>query len=353
MEILVVTGVEFGDRLFRGRTWSVAAPAEIAELIAALHQHAGTERGGNDHLTALRMAASRRASAITSAFAPDVIVSTSHRGVFGEADDLLRSSRERGCRLVLALRDIYYPPMYVDDFGSMSGNEFDLVLVAGRSATQEWLPEGLFDGGLAPKVRLVGYLRPVGPQPAPVTAWGESLRVRCQVGGGRDGARLVAAVADALAALRRRSGRRVELLATTGPLMPAAEASALQSIDQADTQIRPWSDDIVGPAAALEPRPDVVVSMAGYNSCVEAAWSGVPRVLVPRQKPDDLEQAIRARLFAKWFSSISTASLEHPHGLSPAIEAAAAAKATKHPSTEPVHVFADPRLVASAVLGLS
>ncbi|WP_439427700.1 hypothetical protein [Micromonospora sp. LA-10] len=328
------------------------APAEITELIAALHLQAGTEQGGDDHMAALRMAASRRVSAITSAFAPDVVVSTSHRGVLGEADELLRSSRERGCRLVLALRDIYHPPMYVDDFGSMAGNEFDLVLVAGRSATLEWLPGGLFDGGLAPKVNLFGYLRPLEPQPVPVTASNDSLRIRCQVGGGRDGARLVAAVADAVAALRRRSGRRVELLATTGPLMPPAVASALQSIDHAGTQIRPWSDDIVDPAAKLEPWPDVVVSMAGYNSCVEAGWSGVPRVLVAREEPDDLEQAIRARLFAEWFPSISTASLGHPHGLSHAIEVAAAAKTDTYPSTQSVHVFADPRHVASAVLGL-
>ncbi|WP_173154323.1 hypothetical protein [Phytohabitans suffuscus] len=346
-EILVATGVASGDRLFRSGSWTVTAPVELVDLIGALAEHAAEDR-----VAALRRAASRRVSALAAAFGADVVVSTTHRGVVGEAGELLRSSRERGCRLVLALRDIYHPPRYALDFRSMSGAEFDAVLVAGRAPTRQWLPDGLLTGGLAPKVRLVGYLRPAGacPRRAPIRHM--SLRVRCQVGGGRDGAHLVAAVTNAVASLRRRTGRRVDLFATTGPLMPGAEARALQALEQGDVRIRSWSDDVVAPSTRA-PGPDVVVSMAGYNSCVEAAWSRVPRVLVARQDPGDLEQSIRATLFAGWFPTIMATALTDVDGneLSRAIEAAATVRTPTRSCSAPPDLFAEPRHVASALLG--
>jgi hypothetical protein len=59
-------------------------------------------------------------------------------------------------------------------------------------------------------------------------------------------------------------------------------------------------------------RPDLVISMAGYNSCVEAAVGGVPTVVAPRVDEQDQEQAIRARLFAQWCPWMRVARCEAP-----------------------------------------
>jgi predicted glycosyltransferase len=45
--------------------------------------------------------------------------------------------------------------------------------------------------------------------------------------------------------------------------------------------------------------------MGGYNSCVEAVWLGRRAIIVPRVRPEDREQEIRAILFSELFPQIS------------------------------------------------
>lgn len=348
-KILIVTGVASGDRLFGSPRWTVAAPAELVRVVTAV-----AEGAGQDHLARLRSSASRVVAALAEDFRPDIFISTSHRGVTGEINEVVETMRQRGCRLVLALRDIYYPPEFVNDFRSMPVTAFDLVLIGGPSLIRDWAPSGLLEGPLEAKAHFVGYLRPPGPQPRRPSTGGEPLRVRCQVGGGRDGAPLAKAVLEAIDCIRGRSSQLVELCLATGPLMSRSDVQALKSMSCEHTQVRIWSGRGADAISRVVPRPHVVVSMAGYNSCVEAAWSQVPSVLVPRDDPDDHEQVIRARLFSQWFPNIAVAPNADPAGLTSSISSGlfgGLADAHVRPSVAPDGVFALPRDVALNLIG--
>lgn len=356
-EILIVTGVRHGDHVFRSSHWRTAAPREIVAVTTG-----AAESKSGESLTVLREAASRVMTDLVSDFRPDVFISTSHRGVAGEISGVSDALMKRHSRLVLALRDIYHPPEFASEFRAMSAAQFDLVLIGAPRAVTRWAPEGLLDGPLAAKVRCAGYLRPVQDQAGPT---GEASRVsracearpgagpaivRCQVGGGRDGAPLAKAVIEAVDSVRGDCAGEVELHLATGPLMSRSDVQVLKSMSGAHTHVRTWSD-------GRPPRPHLVVSMAGYNSCVEAAWTGLPSILVPRDDPDDLEQAIRAELFSGWFPNIATTPNE-PESIAKSISSALS-EALRWPGpcgaspgkTQPDNFFALPRSVALMVLG--
>ena len=357
-EILIVTGVRHGEHVFRSSHWRTAAPREIVAVTTGAAQ---SQSG--DGLTVLCEAASRVMTDLVSDFRPDVFISTSHRGVAGEISGVSDVLRKHHSRLVLALRDIYHPPEFVSEFRAMSAAQFDLVLIGGPRAVTRWAPEGLLDGPLAAKVRSAGYLRPVQDQPTRPTGEASQGReacgaragagpsiVRCQVGGGRDGAPLAKAVIEAVDSVRGDCAGLVELHLATGPLMSRSDVQALKSMSGPHTHVRTWSN-------GRPPRPDLVVSMAGYNSCVEAAWTGLPSILVPRVDTDDLEQAIRAELFSGWFPNIAIAPNE-PESIAKSISSAlsevphrpAPCGATPGEAT-PDKFFALPRSVALTVLG--
>lgn len=342
-EILIVTGVRYGDQIFRSPYWNTIAPPEIVDVASG------------EGPSASRYAVSGVMASLVSSFEPDIFISTSHRGVSGEVSVVSELLRKRHGRLVLVLRDIYYPPEFVGDFRAMSGAEFDLVLIGGPPAIGRWAPEGLLDGGLAPKVHYAGYLRPAREQSEPIAKEvAEDVGpyiVKCQVGGGRDGAPLVKAVIEAVDSIRRSFARPVELHLATGPLMSRSDIQALTSISNEHTRVSVWSD---GNAQ----RPHQIVSMAGYNSCVEAAWTGLPSILVPRDDPNDLEQRIRADLFCGWFPNIAIAPND-PAGIANAISSGffggaplrGLPAATMPDEVRPESFFALPRPVARTVLG--
>jgi predicted glycosyltransferase len=331
----------------------VVAPREIVEMATGI-----TEGQDGEKISILRYAVPGVMASLVSDFRPDIFISTSHRGVGGEMSMVSDLLRKRHSRLVLALRDIYYPPEFVGDFRAMSGAEFDLVMIGGPRAVSKWAPEGLLDGQLAPKVHYAGYLGPVQEQSDEIAKEANEVKenvgpyiVKCQVGGGRDGAPLAKAVIEAVDSIRRSSAGRVELYLATGPLMSRSDIQALESMSSEHTHVRVWSD-------GNAPHPHLIVSMAGYNSCVEAAWTGLRSILVPRDDPDDLEQGIRAELFSGWFSNIAIAPSD-PASIansissvlfSGALQRETSAEATSD-EVRPDAFFALPRRVALTVLG--
>jgi predicted glycosyltransferase len=356
-ELLIVTGVASGDRLFRSPGWQVSAPPEIVRAV-----NLAAESATPDRLAVLCPPAERALASLVADFQPDTLITTSHRGVVGEFGTVADSLRERGGRVLLALRDIYYPPEFVGDFASMSGEEFDLVLVGGPHEIHRWVPTHILAGPLGPKVSFVGYLPPPTTRacaPTPCADSTDPLVIHCQVGGGRDGAPLGRAVMVAVDSLRQWSLRRIELRISTGPLMPRSDAEVLQSMSDDATRVGRWSAgtgviEYANPQAAACPRarPQVVISMAGYNSCVEAAWTKVPTILVPRDYPGDLEQPIRAELFSGWCSNITDARRD-PAAIASAIasvvfDESAGRHVPRH--APPRHLFADPASVARTIL---
>jgi predicted glycosyltransferase len=357
-ELLIVTGVVSGDRLFRSPRWQVSVLPEIVRAVNLAAEGAATNR-----LAVLHPPAERALASLVADFRPDTLITTSHRGVIGELSTVAGSLREHGARVLLVLRDIYYPPEFADDFASMSGDEFDLVLVGGPREIRKWVPTHILTGPLGPKVSFVGYLPPPKTRafaPTPCADSTDPLIIHCQVGGGRDGAPIGRAVIQAVDSLRQRSLRRIELRISTGPLMLRSDAEALRSMSDDATTVGSWSVntgviEYPNSYAADHPPacPQVVISMAGYNSCVEAAWTRVPTILVPRDNTGDLEQPIRADLFSRWFPNITYVRRD-PAVIAKAVTSAVFDEPARRqiPRHAPLqHLFADPASVARTILG--
>lgn len=189
-------------------------------------------------------------------------------------------------RIVCSIRDVLEPPSkparVAETLARLEAG-YDLVLVHGDPAilplTESWpAPEKLplcYTGYVATRARVVATDGP---------GKGEVL---VSVGGGQIGRKLleVAAAAAALSPLDWR-------LLVGGADAPDVIAALRR----------------MGPATIEAARPDyremlqraaVSISLAGYNSAVEAALSPTPAILVPMEEGGEQEQLIRARAFAR------------------------------------------------------
>lgn len=332
--VLVVSGVPGAAELFGAHSGTLVSPPAVTDLVTAVRT--GVPADPVDATTTLL--------SLASEFEPNLLLATTHTGVVGELRPLLQRLGVDGCRRVLALRDIYWPPLFVDEFEQLSASDFDEVVVGGPPETASWIPAGLLGGALAGSVRFVGYLRPVEPM---VDPFANSPLVRCQVGGGRDGYALAAAMIE-LAPDLQENEPGLRLHVSTGPLMSVQERHRLSvAVGSADVVIDSWIADPFG-ADATHERPALVVSMAGYNSCVESAWFGTPTILCPRQSTADSEQEIRARFFAERFENMTVVSRPDPASLLRAI--GEPPKGT-HPGVGQCAFFADPLDVGRVVVG--
>ncbi len=302
--ITVITSIPHIQRLFhQNERLKFVVPKSLIALREELRRDPEAPR-----LTSLVSDATASIDRLFRRANPDALVTMSHRGLAGELAPLLAPLGRSGCRRVLALRDIYSPPQFRQDFQLLGPSEIDAVLVGATPEAERWLPSGLLSGPMSERVRYVGYVAPdvecYGFAPPP-----SSGSILCQVGGGRDGRALVEAVASAIEAARPLVGESLELELSTGPLMPVEDAARVAALASAHTRVTDWR-----PTAALfedrrVPTPRLVISMSGYNSCVEAACSGVSTLLVPRIDASDREQEIRASLFSDWFPNIEVSSM--------------------------------------------
>lgn len=153
-----------------------------------------------------------------------------------------------------------------------------------------WPGDGVLPEGLAGVLRHTGYVCDPAPPPA------GPREVLVATGGGVVGRGLLglaarAAAVSGLAWRLRVGGADAEaVIAGLRGLGPAVVEPA-----QADHRAR------LGAAA-------VSVSLAGYNSAVEAALSGTPALLVPMEEGGEREQLLRAAAFAR-LPGIETARL--------------------------------------------
>lgn len=338
--VLVASGVPAGAQLLGGEQSQVVSLSAVVDLVRAVRQQ---RRPGA--VAGPAAAATSELLSVASEFDPDVFVTTTHAGLARELQPLLKRLGDQGCRRILALRDVYWPPRFVREFQRLSTRDFDGVLVGGPPQTSSWIPAGLLEGALANRLWFVGYLRPIEEAPLPGTA---SPLVHCQVGSGRDGYTLAAAVVKVVSMLRAQQPA-VRLHVSTGPLMAEDDRRRLfASSDAANIVVEPWIMDPFG-STATHPRPAVVVSMAGYNSCVEAAWFGTPTILCPRRQADDKEQEIRAHLFADRFDNITVVDRSDPDVLLAAVCEPPIWR-TERLKEAQLADFAEPRHVAGLVL---
>jgi predicted glycosyltransferase len=287
--ILVIVGTPGADRLFGTHPFPVVAPPALIQLSRMARR--SLDVGGQ-----VVIAAEEITKLIADARA-EVLITTTHRGVAGELTRVLTNEGLPPRRRVLVLRDIYYPPEFVADYQAMTEADFDDVLICGPNELRGWAPRGI-DAGLRDGARSVGYLRPL-PEVAPrLGSTNRGFIILCQVGGGVDGRTRVDAVIAAAERARSRTACPIQLEVSTGPLMPEDDVTALLRSTDSTTRVDRWWAS----SAALS--ADLSISMAGYNSCVEAAWFRTPAILMPREEPDDLEQAVRADYFARWLPEV-------------------------------------------------
>jgi predicted glycosyltransferase len=255
------------------------------------------------------------------AFAPDlVVVDHAPAGLFRElmpAFDWLRGTRP-DARFALLMRDITFSAEQTRQIWDGEGiyplldDLYDRILVYGSQEIFDPIVEYGMSAAAASKTRFCGYLAPLPPTRSPeqvraqLGAGGRRLAA-VTVGGGADGGPVLRAYLEGLPEFAP-----PDLLSyvVTGPLVPdgGRRAIARLAAGRDDVIVTMFDPDALAVVAAA----DVVVSMAGYNSLCEAAFTGKRSVVVPRL-PGPEEQAIRAERFA----CRGLVTLAPPHDLSP------------------------------------
>ncbi|MEJ7763963.1 MAG: hypothetical protein WKF86_00540 [Acidimicrobiales bacterium] len=246
---------------------------------------------GGDEI--LRLRAAVLAAAVDS-FQPHVLLADKHpNGASGELLPALEVLHDQGGAAVLGLRDVLDDPARVradwarHDLSGAVARHHQAVLVYGRPEVFDPIAASRLDVG--PRTWFCGYV--TGPVPAspPDPTEGDALPlVLATVGGGEDGAELLAC------ALEAADGAPWRTVVVCGPLADPAGRRRLEArADEVGAELLshvadlgPWLD-----------RAAVAVTMGGYNTLLEALVRGVGVVCVPRVAPR-LEQLVRARAFA-------------------------------------------------------
>jgi predicted glycosyltransferase len=173
---------------------------------------------------------------------------------------------------------------------------YDAILVFGRRDYFDAVVEYAMSAGAAAKTRFVGYLgEPVDPARAQTVRRrlardGRPLVV-ATVGGGEDGYRVLATLAEA----HRRWPEDVpfDSVLIAGPLMPASDRRRLAEAIDGVPGVR--LIDAVPDLPEYLAAADAVVSMAGFNTVCEVFAAARPAVIVPRTARGS-DQALRGAL---------------------------------------------------------
>src|SRR5262245_32612730 len=156
---------------------------------------------------------------------------------------------------------------------------------------------------IADRVRYVGYLTPTVSTEAVADARaeletlapgeaGSGAIALVTVGGGEDGEVLIQRWLAAARAGLLPAGLRSVVV--TGPMMPEEAQVRIAEAAPASVTVTRY----IGGLEAYTGAADLVVGMAGYNTCCELLGAGTPAVLVPRASQRD-EQRMRAQRLAE------------------------------------------------------
>jgi predicted glycosyltransferase len=303
-------------------------------------------------------ARSEIALATMRAFAPDlVVVDHAPAGLFRElmpAFDWLRRDRPES-RFALLMRDITFGAeqtrtIWRDEAVYPLLDElYDRILVYGSQEIFDPIAEYAMSPAAAARTVFCGYLSPVPPTRTP-----EQVRAQLgvdgrrlaavSVGGGADGGPLLRAYLEGLPEF---APPDLISYVIAGPLLPENDRRAIARLaaGRNDVVLTPFDPDALGAIAAA----DVAVSMAGYNSLCEAAFTGMRSVVVPRL-PGPEEQAIRAERFARR----GLVTLVSPHDLSPqSLWDAVLAELARESSPPPALPFGGEARIAAELAALA
>jgi predicted glycosyltransferase len=265
-----------------------------------------TEGFTGSHNSTIRM---RTAIALTTvqAFDPHlIVVDHAPGGLFRELAPSLEwlASRSPRPQFALLMRDITFSPEQTRDIWRNEGaypyldNLYDAILVYGEQEIFDPISAYAMSDAAASRTRFCGFLAPRPPkrsiaQVREALDVGTRKLIAVSPGGGADGGPMLHAF---LSGFRDRLDESLLAYVVEGPLLPEAERTTIRKLAAglANVRLVPFDADY----AAVVRAADVVVSMGGYNSVVEAVSFGKRPVIVPRL-PGALEQKLRAEGFAR------------------------------------------------------
>ena len=215
------------------------------------------------------------------------------------------------CKIVLNLRDILDSRESTLAAWEKAGIReildrfYDRIFVLGDRAVYDAPTE--YDLP-ADRTRIVGYCTPGQRGPTLDTVASSNggdhvRRILLTTGGGGDGLATMTAGLRALGQARARLGApRWKIEAVTGPLMDRdATRQVIDAAKQTDAEVHEFLPDL--PARMAQ--SDLVVAMAGYNTCCEILSHAHRAILHPRTTPR-LEQWLRATAFERLGLAVAT-----------------------------------------------
>lgn len=325
--------------------WPLPPGVEIIQLPPAVKVGAESYRPVDNRSMAGLLA--ERAGIISSALIrlrPDAfLVDHSPLGLKGELRLVLEVARGHlpETRVLLGLRDILDEPAEVRRVWAEQRvldwieNCYDHVLVYGLRELFDVGDAYGFNAEVAARTRYTGYVnKDAGLEPVieGTQAWQHARRpgdrrILVTGGGGGDAAPLFLAFLEAWPRIKSQLPARA--LMVTGPLMNEETRSQLEAAvgEQTGVQLVHSSKSML----RLVEAADLVVSMGGYNSVVEAVAARKRLVICPRVRPRR-EQLIRGQIFAR----LGLAACVDPDELGPAglAQPVTAAIATPTPPPE-------------------
>ncbi len=239
--------------------------------------------------------------AAVESFQPDVLLADKHP--FGVGEELLpalEAMRSLGGRTVLGLRDILDNRQTVlkewatRDLANRIPRHYDRVFVYGSQAVFDPVSAYDFPAPLAERTVFCGYVvnrtrREWRATDAMPKLSRERPTVLATAGGGHDGVQVLHCF------LSTAAGADWNAVVVAGPETPERDRRALGAhACQVGATFRSFQPGL----SDWFERVDVLVSMGGYNTIVEAVLTGTPTVCVPRIVPR-VEQLLRARAFAR------------------------------------------------------
>jgi predicted glycosyltransferase len=250
-------------------------------------------------------------------FAPDIfLVDHMPHGAMGELIPGLEALKENAIptKIVLGLRDILDAPEVIEkrwqEEGAYAAIEqyYSRVLIYGMRNVFSVDEKYHFSDALANIVRYCGYVcspiihrrKPnIRAQYLAGTPAGTKFIV-AMAGGGADAYPMMRAILDAMPLVQKH--QRCVLVLITGPFMPA---EMIAEINQRAAHVPVHVIETVENTLDYIAESDLVISMAGYNSCTEILQMRKPAILIPRSGPS-AEQYTRAQLFAErhWMDAV-------------------------------------------------
>jgi predicted glycosyltransferase len=298
---------------------------DLVKLPSVVKEGAGVYRSRDLHVSFPRIKKIRRdlIRGTAEAFRPDLfMVDNVPLGMKGEVLPTLRHLRAASpsCRIVLNLRDILDDPQTIrasweaEAVPEALSRLYDRIFILGDPT--------LFDAAAAydlppEKALHVGYAAPLPRRVRrPSRTNGKGPHILFTVGGGGDGSEFLD---RALQGMTRMGGAKARIEVVTGPLMDPTERVRLAERAQAaGAEIHEFVPDLT--PRMLE--ADLVVAMAGYNTCCEILSHARAALLFPRVTPR-VEQLLRAEAFEqRRLAAMLPPDTDDPAAIAGAIEGA-------------------------------